>query len=366
MWKLVPPREGKTTCYYVRGKYLGIRLDHSTGTGEEAAAKRIITTWRKQAERAEFSLGSEPKKPATFLNAATAYMKAGGSGLYLDPIMIAWKDRLAADIDQIALDTLAAELYPKGSPATRNRQVYTPVSAILKHSGIEKTFRRPRGWKGKKGTSWLEPDQAFAVFAAADKIDVEFGLLCRFLLYTGLRLDEALSRPLKDLQINRAYLYLPESKTGEPRGCHLPPVMVEAFMAQPARQGAPVIRDANGRYISGGVPVADIGVPFLERRPDAKIFRFHDGGRLRDMLKAAIAGCGLSFPRRQGGFHIFCHTYGSWMHRFGNLDTHGLTRTGRWADADSADRYVHTQASEEARRADLLPTEPAKLRLKVV
>ena len=63
-----------------------------------------------------------------------------------------------------------------------------------------------------------------------------------------------------------------------------------------------------------------------------------------------------AFPRRQGGFHIFCHTYGSWMHRFGELDTHGLTRTGRWADPDSADRYVHTQASEEARRADLLPT----------
>ena len=48
MWKLVPPRPGKTAAYYVRGKYLGIRLDHSTGTGEKVAAKRVLATWRKQ------------------------------------------------------------------------------------------------------------------------------------------------------------------------------------------------------------------------------------------------------------------------------------------------------------------------------
>ncbi|MBR0794808.1 hypothetical protein JQ615_05295 [Bradyrhizobium jicamae] len=32
-----------------------------------------------------------------------------------------------------------------------------------------------------------------------------------------------------------------------------------------------------------------------------------------------------------------------------------LTRTGRWKDPDSADRYKHTMASTEAGRADLLP-----------
>lgn len=359
-WKLVPPCPPKTKVYYVRGKYLGIRLDNSTGTSEKEAAKRIFTTWRKQAERGEFSLGrrAEQAKPATFVNAARAYMDAGGPGEYLDPILKAWRERSADSIDQIALDTLATELYPNGTAATRNRQVYTPVSAVLKHIGIRKEFKRPRGWQGKKSTSWLEPPQAFALFAAADKTDLEFGLLCRFLLYTGMRLNEALARPLSDLQVGRAYCYLPDSKTGEPRGCHLPPRLVEYLIAQPPRRDEPVVRDENGRYISGGVPVADAGVPFLERRPDRKIFRFHDGGRLRDMLKDAMAASGLFFPRRQGGFHIFCHTYGSWMHRFGGLEIMRLPETGRWADAHSANRYAHTQASEAAQRADLLPTEP--------
>jgi hypothetical protein len=68
---------------------------------------------------------------------------------------------------------------------------------------------------------------------------------------------------------------------------------------------------------------------------------------------------GIVLPRRQAGFHIFCHTYGTWMKRYGRLDTYGLTRTGRWKDPESADRYNHTEASWEARQADLLPV-PAK------
>ena len=39
------------------------------------------------------------------------------------------------------------------------------------------------------------------------------------------------------------------------------------------------------------------------------------------------------------------------------LDTFGLVRTGRWKNAESADRYNHTIASPEARRADLMPVE---------
>src|SRR5262249_8738004 len=241
-WKLVPPRAGKTRWDYIRGTYLGIRLDHSTGTSEKEAARRILATWRKQAVRGEFSLDHKvdrPVAPATFVQAATTYMQAGGSGQFLEPILKAWKDRLLADIDQIAIDALAVELYPQATAATRNRQVYTPVSAVLKRAGIKIEVLRPKGWRGQKSTSWLGPDQAFALFDAADAIALEFGLLCRFLCYTGLRLSEALSRKLRDVQVDRAYLYLPDSKTGEPRGCHLPPKLVQWMRAQPARTAQP-------------------------------------------------------------------------------------------------------------------------------
>lgn len=360
-WKLIAPhtrKDGKVIKYwYIRGTYLGIRLDDSTETPEAKAAKTIRATWRKQAERGEF----RPKpvkgeKPRTFVTAATAYINAGGDGHYLDPIIERWRDKPLEAIDQIAIDTLAEEIYPGYPATTKNRQFYTPVSAVLKHVGIERRVKRPKGWRGKRSKWWLEPQPAFALFEQADKIDPEFGLLCRYLCYTGERLGEALRAELGHLKLERAFVYLPDSKNDEPRGVHLPPFLVNAFETQPARKEDPVIRDEHGRYISGGNPVKDAGVPFLKRAADAKLFRFHDGGRLRKMLATAMSAAGLSFPPRYRGFHLFCHTYGSWMHRWGKLDRHGLTRTGRWKDPDSADGYVHTQASEEAMRSDLLPT----------
>ena len=75
------------------------------------------------------------------------------------------------------------------------------------------------------------------------------------------------------------------------------------------------------------------------------------------MLKQAIAAASLSFPRRQGGFHLYCHTYATWLYRYGELDTIALPRTGRWKDPRSADRYPQAAVSEESRRADRLPVE---------
>ena len=55
-------------------------------------------------------------------------------------------------------------------------------------------------------------------------------------------------------------------------------------------------------------------------------------------------------------FHVFRHTYATWMRRFGGLDTKVLLATGAWRDRKSADRYEHVVVSEDARKAALLPT----------
>jgi hypothetical protein len=95
----------------------------------------------------------------------------------------------------------------------------------------------------------------------------------------------------------------------------------------------------------------------LDRRSDERLFRFHISGRLRAKLKASLALAGVVLPRRQAGFHVFCHTWGTWMRRYGKLDTFDLVDTKRWKDPASARRYAHTEPGEVARRADLLPVE---------
>jgi len=150
---------------------------------------------------------------------------------------------------------------------------------------------------------------------------------------------------LRDLKLKQALLYVPDTKNGEPRPVHLPPVLVKAFRDAPARLARP--RKATGKPLANGAAGQsrrDAGVPFLDRGPDEKLFRFHIGGRLRKMLALAMKGAGLKFPRRQGGFHLFCHTYGTWMTRYGELDTYGLVRTKRWKDPASAAPSPRTPA----------------------
>lgn len=358
-WKLAPPRAGKTTFWYVRGTYLGIKLDDSTDTRDERTAKTVLATWKRQAERGEFRRKRDvaPPEPevVTRPDACVAYQRANGPCKYLAPTLKPWERKPVSTIDQIAIDELAAELYPDTKASTKNRQLYTPVSAALKHVGIEKEIKRPKGWRGKKSQSWLEYDKVQAVLDAAYEIEYEFGLFLHHLAYTGQRLSEALNIRLRQLHLERAFVYLGDSKTGEPRGVHLPPHLVQAYRHAPPRGVRLSVKGRRWRRGEGGRSPTDAGVPFLKRDPETKLFRFHVGGSLRKKLKMALAMAGLRMPRREGGFHLFCHTYGTGMTVHAKLDSEGLTRTGRWKDAASTGRYRHSQASEEARRADLLP-----------
>lgn len=344
--KLVPPRVGKTPNYYLRGTYLGKYVDESTGTPIKSVALKFLKDKREAIERGEHKSRREQRSEPTFLSAAISYLNAGGERRFIgefDEKSGEWKPGLIthfgetklAQIDQEAIDDAAATLYPKATPATRNRQVYTPVSAVLKHAGIEKSVRRPKGAQGKVKTAWMKQEQAFRIFAAAEKIDAEFAIFLMFLCYTGCRLSDALNLTCDRLEIGEAFAYFDETKNDDPRGAHLPPILVAALASHP-----------NG---------LDRGA-----RP---VFRFRKNGHLYNMMKKVkeSAGPDVSFVT----FHVFCHTWATWMRRYANLDTRGLVGTKRWKDLKSAARYEHVVVNEESRKADLLPTPPEQKRGKV-
>src|SRR5262249_28048065 len=181
--RLIPPRPGQKN-YFMRGTYLGVFTNQSTKTDRKAIARRIIKQREKEIERSIL----EPSSGETFLSAAVGYMEAGGDARPVHKLLEHFGERPLREIGQVEIDSAAATLFPAASAATRNREVYTPAAAILHRAGIEKKIKRPKGWRGNRSTSWLEPDQAFAVFDAADEIDLEFGLFLRTLCYTGMRL----------------------------------------------------------------------------------------------------------------------------------------------------------------------------------
>lgn len=335
--KLVPPRKGKSPNWTIRGSYLGIRVDETTGTADRATARRYLDAKIRQIECDRLAPAiSEETASLTFIEAALAYIEAGGSdgGLgKFDPDTGAWSRGLIAHfgktpiatIDQLAIDRAAAAILPHASAATRNRWVYTPVSAILKHAGVDKPIRRPKGWRGSARVDWMQPELAFRLVEAAKEKDAEFGAFLTVLLYTGMRLSEALSLTCDRLSLAESWAYLPKTKNSAPRLVHLPPVVVAALANHPRG---------------------------IER--DGRVFRFRKCGRLYTWLKVVKekAGPDAGFVT----FHTFRHTWATWMRRYAEIDTRGLVATQAWSDPRSAARYEHVVQSEEARRADLLPT----------
>lgn len=345
--KLIPPRKGKSPNWTIRGTHLGVHVDESTGTPREALARKVLAGRKEQIERDRFSPKpiESPARGPTFLSAAVAYIEGGGEDRFIgayDEETGQWSGLIAhfgekplSEITQEAINEAAIKLLPSGTAQTRNRQVYTPVSAVLKSAGLETKIKRPKGWRGSKRTTWLRPEQAFALFKAADARDLEFGIFLRVLTYTGMRLSECTGMMIERLELAESFAYVPTTKNGEPRGVHLPPVTVVALANHPRG---------------------------LVRKGE-RVFRFRKCGRLYAWLDETLAAARIELPPRTG-FHVLRHTWATWMRRYGGLDTRGLVGTGAWADEKSAARYEHVVATEEARRADLLPVENMKKRIR--
>jgi integrase len=318
--KLVEPRAGKSPNYTIRGAYLGVSVDKTAGTPVKAKAKLVLDRIKDEIERGAFAVKGE----LTFSEAAEKYLDAGGSARFVLRLVEHFGERPARLIDSEAIDAAAKALYPTAAPATRNRQVHTPVSAVLRHAGIDKVIKRPKGAAGVAKVHWLWPEQFAALAASAASVDGELRALFVLLVSTGLRISEALSIRCADVRLKESFAFVGKTKNGEPRPVYLPPAALRAIESHPRG---------------------------LDR--DGRLFRWTKSGLLYVLAERAFADAGIE----HGGqpFHILRHTYGSWMRRYADLDERGLTDTGAWKDAKSARRYTHTVVSESAMKADLLP-----------
>jgi integrase len=293
-----------------------------------------------QIERGEYPPRELPRNEAepTFLSAALAYMESGRPSLHIAPLIKHFGDTPLSEIDQNAIDNAASTLYPNKIPSTRNRYLYTPMSAILHFAGIEITVRRPKGFKGRVVTDWLTPDDAFGIIEAADKFDRELGTLLCWLLYTGARIGAALALKREDVRIAERRAWA-RSQKGQPHmDVRLHPDLCERL------DGLLKSHDRHG------------------------VFRLHYGGHLLHSLVPKLGYLGIACPSRWSKgwrqpqnrlewvtFHIFRHTWATWMRQAGT-DVQGLVATGNWRNMRSAARYAHAVARDEWDRVDDLPS----------
>jgi hypothetical protein len=75
---------------------------------------------------------------ATFAQAALSYLENGGNKRFLDKVLDHLGTMPLAKIDLDAIEHGGRRVYPNASDATRNRQFFTAVSAVLRHAAIRK------------------------------------------------------------------------------------------------------------------------------------------------------------------------------------------------------------------------------------
>ena len=196
--RVVAGRHG-SPYYYLRGTIRGRRVDESTGTSDAKAAEAIRI--KRESEELDRSIHGDAIS-RTFAEAALSYMEMGGERTHLAPILkMIGRDRLA-QVGQHRMDEVARKLQPQGSNATRNRQVYTPISAVLHHAAgkgwcAKPVIARPKQPAGR--VRWITHEEAERLIAAAAP---HIRPLVVFLLGTGARVSEALYLEWRDVNLS--------------------------------------------------------------------------------------------------------------------------------------------------------------------
>lgn len=277
----------------------------------------------------------------SFGEAVENYLDAGerslGTEAFLHRLLTAIGDRPLSEIDQVAVDSARALMFPARagltvSPATQLRNLVTPLRAVLNHAARRGWCEAPRFEVPKARaagrTRYLTPAEAERLVAAAA---AHLAPLLVFLIGTGARLAEALELDWRDVDLAgaagepRAILW--HTKGGGRRVAALPPRVVAVLANLPERVG-PVFR-----WTRRGDKGILVRVPYADRGRAA-------GGQVKSAWRGALRRSGLDAAAPGLTPHDLRHTYASW-HYARHRDLLRLKIDGGWASVALVERYAH-------------------------
>ena len=323
-------RRGKSPHYYLRGAVRGRSIFETTGTNDKEIADAIRI--RRENELLHISVFGEAAT-VTFVQAGVSYVKEGGEarflGLYDEDtgewslLMGHFGNTVVGKIRQAEVDAAADALYPKAQAATRKRQVYVPVSAVLRHAARKgwctlSSFRHPP--VKRSVTKWSTPERLGQLLPHCTP---QLRRLVVFLTYTGPRISEALRVHWDtDVALDRRTVFLRRTKNGNSRTVQIPPPLMDELVAVP---------------------------------PDERhglLFGWKTRWAVYEPLREACEKAGVEYlpPHQQGR-----HTFATWMRTYAGLDLIGLKEAGGWESLSSVERYAHVVPNESAKAVDRLP-----------
>jgi integrase len=315
-------------CWYIRGTFAGNKIFESTGCTDKREADRVRHEYEKRLLATEQRRGSP-----TVSQLIDIYLAAGGEDRFAEKIRLTLGHYYADEVGQGEADAAADIAYPATSAATRLRQFYTPLNSIMRKAVAQ---GRLKSWhitkpKAKRPVhKWAEPEWFEAFWPHCSP---QIRALTTFLPYTGCRLSEALSLTWERVRLDDATAFIPQTKNGQPRMVHLPPVVVEQLRnIMPDQPGGMVFRW--WKYKTNACYAIEAAIANANK---------------------ARADQGLPPIDRLTSHQLGSHTYATWMRRYAGLDAFGLMATGRWKDQKSVAIYTHARPSEESVKSNMLP-----------
>lgn len=270
--------KGETVLYarfYVpereKGKVAFRRVERSTRTrdGRKARefARAVIDAAYEKLKEEDREEEVEPEYRPTFAGAAATYMKTTGNTRYMAPLLQYFGTAHLDEISQTTVYEAAEKLYPGCAPQTWNRQVFTPVLAVLNLAASEKlcpapSIRRPKGWDHKPSIKTPKDEWYDLVTPHARP---ELRALVYLWTLHNLRIQEALNRTPDDFDPVARTLIIERTKNGEPVQLRLSDPAVDAIMAYDWR-GKPWLFSTNHRttiYKWVKKACAAAGVPYF-------------------------------------------------------------------------------------------------------
>lgn len=220
--------------WWLDGSIDGIRVRESTRTTVRKEAEQIAQKREGEVHR-QSVFG--PEAVLTFGAATGYYLDAGKSDQYIAPIFSKWERRLVKDIRPGHVVDLARALYPDAGPATHNRQVITPVQAIINHSakrGLCSPVRFGR-LKVNKKPPRVATEEWLAAFMR--NANPNMAALVQFMAMTGARISEAVALDWRQVSLSEETATLLKTKGGDARVATLPGPLLDTLEALPHRKG---------------------------------------------------------------------------------------------------------------------------------
>ena len=321
-------RRGKTWWAKGRVEYNGRAITPylrcSTGATTQAGARDWIAEEEDRRIRA-YVIGEEAaERPLTFNDAVMLYPADPKTAGYLIPIVEHIGSTPVNDITPEAVRELGVKIYPKASTDTWQRQIVTPVRAVINHlhdrdrkrcnpirireySREERLEQDKR--RGQKSRKRKTPGSWPWVLKLCAHATPTIEALALTMFVSGARISQATAmHPNKHLDLDNSRICIPGAKGHDDRWIEIPDYLVAKLKALPPRVPRGwERRPANFRvfgYADRNGPRK--GWQAAEKKAGIEHLSFHEAGR---------HGFGQEMKVRQGVDSEAAKEYGGWSRK---------------------------------------------------